>query len=91
MRLRLHAPYFSTYVFQPSYLCPHTSSTYPICVAPLSKKNRRLDYRPLSGKMNPPHIIRDSLSWGGSKIELGRAVEIVLKGIAASGGSRNIL
>lgn len=41
--------------------------------------------------MNPPHIIRDSLSWGGSKIELGRAVEIVLKGITASGGSRNIL
>ena len=72
-------------------LCPHTSSTYPICVAPLSKKNRRLDYRPLSGKMNPPHIIRDSLSRGGIKIELGRAVEIVLKGITASGGSRNIL
>lgn len=41
--------------------------------------------------MNPPHIIRDNLSRGGIKIELGRAVEIVLKGITASGGSRNIL
>ena len=83
MRLRLHAPYFSTYVF-------HLPIYVPIHQVP-TKKNRRLDYRPLSGKMNPPHIIRDSLSWGGSKIELGRAVEIVLKGITASGGSRNIL
>lgn len=81
MRLRLHAPYFST----------HMSSHLPICIAPLSQTNRRLDYRPLSGKMNPPQITRDSLSRGGIKIELGRAMEIELKGIAASGGSTNIL
>ena len=81
MRLRLHAPYFSTFM----------SSHLPICIATLSQKNRTLNYRPLYGEMNPPHITRYSLSRGGIKIELGRAVEIELKGITASGGSGNIL
>ena len=46
---------------------------------------------PAAVRENEPASTRDSLSWGGIKIELGRAVEIDLKEITASGGSRNIL
>lgn len=56
----------------------YMSSHLPICIATLFQKNRRLDYQPLSEKMNPPHITHDSLSRGRIKIELVRAVEIEL-------------
>lgn len=89
MRLRLHAPYFSTYVSShlPIYVPIHQAPTIDRAAVQKESKARL----PAAVRENELASTRDSLSWGGIKIEFGRAVEIDLKEITASGGSRNIL
>lgn len=80
MRLRLHAPSISLLICLPTFLF-------------VSRRCPKRIGGSITGRCpgkGPRPTLPVSLSRGGIEIELGRAVEIELKGITASGESRNI-